>query len=96
MLQAEFCIALKRKLTASVGGLLHFNCARASNQMARWRPPNGGRRGKGDRNFAPEATSIIPESYHKLAYVLDCASQGRGQIPCTIVHRRKSGTLVNE
>lgn len=86
---AEVCIPLKKDISKLVvGGLLHFNCAHA-NQMARWPPPNGGGRGKGDRNFAPGATSIIPASYHKLAYVLDCEPRPRAN-SCTIVHRYKS------
>lgn len=44
---------------------------------ADWAGAGGARgagRGRHGRNFAPWATSIIPESYHKLAYVLDCAA----------------------
>lgn len=38
----------------------------------------------GGRNFAPGATSIIPASIHKLAYVLDCANRTTNSVhDCT-------------
>lgn len=75
----------KKSIKSSVVGLLHFNCAPASNQIPRWRRMETT---KGERGsyFLLGATSIIPESYHKLAYVLENAVRKRGQILYTIIY----------